>query len=157
MTAAAVVSPPPVVKRLVVALEPRLAFELFTRNMARWWPLATYSCGGASAVSVSVEERVGGRVVEETRDGDRHPWGTVEVWDPPHRFAMTWHPRSAPEQATLVAVSFIAEGDGCRLELINSGWERRPEPERARRNYDGGWDVVLAAYARRAARTMEEL
>lgn len=156
MKEAAIVSPPPVLKSVVVALEPRQAFVLFTRDISRWWPLAQYSCAGADAVSVSVEERVGGRVVELAQDGSRHVWGTVQVWDPPRRFAMTWHPQSAPEEATTLAVSFTAEGNRCRLDLVHSGWERRPEPERARRNYDGGWDVVLAAYTDRAAQGTEE-
>lgn len=157
MTTTTAVLPPPVVKSVLVALAPEQAFDVFTRDISRWWPLATYSCTGAEAVSVSIEERIGGRVIEQARDGGLHVWGTVEVWDPPRRFAMRWHPRSTAKQATTLAVSFSPDKDGCRLELIHSGWERRPGPERARRNYDGGWDVVLAAYARRAGRTMEDL
>ena len=152
MSTAEVLSPPPVVKTIVVALEPRQAFELFTRDLARWWPLATHSCSGADAATVAIEEHVGGLVLEMSRSGARHLWGTVQVWEPPQRFAMSWHPSSAPDRATALDVTFSPAGDGCRIHLVHSGWERRPESEQARSKYDQGWDAVLARYLQRAVR-----
>jgi uncharacterized protein YndB with AHSA1/START domain len=131
-------------KRLQVRLAPADAFDLFTRQLARWWPLAQFSCGGAESVDVQFEERVGGTVVERTRSGERHIWGTVTAWEPPHRFAMTWHPGCAAAEATRLAVAFsAAEGGGTEVHLLHDGWEARPE---AREGYDDGWDAVLATF-----------
>lgn len=147
---------PPVVKSLRVALPPSAAFELFTRELARWWPLATHSCAGADAVDVVIEPHAGGRVTEHARDGRQAPWGTVLAWDPPRHFAMSWHPASDPAMATRVDVRFAAaDGGGCRLELIHSGWEvRGGEGAAVRERYDDGWVKVLERYAQATRQRM---
>ena len=139
----------PVIKSLVVALDPPAAFELFTAGLTRWWPLATYSCAGAVAREVTIEPRVGGRVIEYANDGSAAPWGTVLAWEPPNRFAMTWHPQTDPAQATRLEVRFSgADEGGCRVELAHDGWEARDEAAAAvRERYDGGWIAVLQRYA----------
>lgn len=135
----------PVRKNLHVRLAPAAAFDLFTGQLARWWPLAQYSCGGADATGVEFEPRVGGAVFERTRTGERHVWGTLIDWEPPHRFAMTWHPGVAPAQATRLAVEFVAAQDGgTEVRLLHDGWEARGEE--VQRGYDGGWDNVLARF-----------
>jgi uncharacterized protein YndB with AHSA1/START domain len=134
-------------KRLHVKLPPAAAFALFTRDLARWWPLASHSCGGADAVGASFDERIGGAVTEVTRDGHRHVWGTLLAWDPPHRFAMSWHPGNDPAQATRVEVRFAAAADGGTiLHLRHDGWEARPDGDIACGRYDGGWDIVLGRF-----------
>jgi hypothetical protein len=135
----------PVEKTVCVRLEPEDAFDLFTRQLTRWWPLAKYSCGGTDALDVHFEQRVGGAVVERTRSGERHIWGTVTLWEPPHRFAMTWHPAVAVEQATRVTVEFAATSDGgTEVRLRHDGWEVRDQ--KSRDSYDGGWQGVLALF-----------
>jgi Activator of Hsp90 ATPase homolog 1-like protein len=138
----------PVRKQLTVRLAQQEAFELFTAGLSRWWPLATHSCSQANALRVVIEPRAGGSVLEYARDGSTATWGTVLVWDPPRRFAMSWRPGSVPEQATRVDVSFSDAGQGmCRVELVHSGWEARgAEADTVRSRYDGGWNVVFAAY-----------
>jgi hypothetical protein len=131
-------------KRLHVKLPPAAAFALFTRDLARWWPLSTHSCGGADAVGASFDGRVGGEVAEVTRDGRRHVWGTLTAWEPPRRFAMSWHPGTDPAQATRVEVRFGTAADGGTiLDLRHDGWEARPDGEQVGGRYDSGWDVVL--------------
>jgi hypothetical protein len=135
----------PVEKTIRVRLEPADAFDLFTRQMARWWPFVPFSCSGASALRVEFEPKVGGVVVEHTKDGARHLWGTLTAWEPPHRFAMTWHPARTPEQATRLAVEFAAlAGGGTEVRLTHDGWEAREAG--VRENYDGGWNTVLARF-----------
>ena len=113
----------PVVKRVEVALAPAAAFDLFTRQMTRWWPLATHCCATGGALDVRFDERRGGEVVETGRDGSRHVWGTITRWDPPRAFAMTWHPKRAPQSATHVAVEFRDIGSGqCEVLLTHGGW-----------------------------------
>ena len=135
----------PIEKKLRVPLDPAAAFDLFTRDLVRWWPLAQYSCGGGDALDVQFETRVGGAVIERTRTGERHTWGTVTAWDPPHRFSMTWHPGVPVAQATQLTVEFsAAQGGGTDVHLVHDGWETRDA--QARDNYDGGWQGVLARF-----------
>ncbi len=141
----------PVRHRLELPLPPASAFQLFTRSLARWWPLTSHSCGGEQALDVVFEERVGGAVVELTRDGQRHRWGTLLEWDPPHGFEMTWHPGQPESQATRVRVRFVATGDGgdgCELQLEHGGWEARGDDgPRVRDGYQQGWGEVLGRLA----------
>jgi uncharacterized protein YndB with AHSA1/START domain len=136
---------PPVEKMVRVHLVPAEAFELFTRQLARWWPLAQHSCGGADALDVEFEARIGGAVVERTRGGARHVWGTVTAWDPPHRFTMTWHSGVALSEATRLTVEFAAGRDGgTEVRLLHDGWQTRDK--QARDKYEGGWQGVLAQF-----------
>lgn len=139
----------PLVKQITVHLPPMRAFELFTDGLARWWPLATHSCAGLAARDVRFEPFVGGLVIEHAEDGSTAPWGTVLAWEPPHRFAMSWHPGAAPERATRLEVRFEATGDDeCHVHLRHSGWEARGDDAiRVRGSYDGGWNRVLGRFA----------
>jgi uncharacterized protein YndB with AHSA1/START domain len=82
----------------------------------------------------------------------RHVWGSLLEWNPPHAFAMTWHPGQPSEQATRVVVQFAAAAaGGTEVRLLHSGWEARGDRAiDARNSYDGGWQVVLAKYTERA-------
>ena len=140
-------SPLPVVHCLSVPLAPEQAFDLFVRQIARWWPFASHSCGGDDAVDVQFEPRVGGAVTELTRSGARHPWGTLTAWEPPAHFAMTWHPAQPAGRATRLSVRFEADPGGCRVELVHGGWEARgADAAEVRDGYQEGWALVLARY-----------
>jgi uncharacterized protein YndB with AHSA1/START domain len=137
----------PVEKRLHVRLPPSAAFDLFTRDLSLWWPFATHSCAGADALRANFSTQTGGQVVEEARDGRRHVWGTLLAWEPPHRFAMTWHPGTDPAHATRLEVCFAAaDNGGTLLQLRHDGWAKRPDGDGARGRYDHGWDIVLERY-----------
>lgn len=135
----------PLTKTVVVACPVERAFDLFTARLAEWWPLATHSVGGATALGVEMQCREGGRIVETLGDGSTEVWGTVTGWEPPERVAFTWHPGQPVAEATRVEVTFSAEGAATRLTLVHSGWETRPDGSTARQGYDTGWDLVLAA------------
>ena len=144
---------PPVVKEIVVALPPAEAFALFTAHVSKWWPAASYSCFQADFLRIEFEPRAGGVVTEFARDGRTAPWGTIVDWDPPHRFSMTWHPRSDVAQATFLEVAFApAAAGGSSVRLVHSGWAARGEQAAAvREAYDGGWVGVLQLYAAEAS------
>ena len=72
----------PIIKSIHVALPPARAFALFTRDIQRWWPLATHSVFGADAVTCGIEEHVGGQIYEADAAGRRSIWGTVTRWEP---------------------------------------------------------------------------
>lgn len=99
------------------------AFQLFTERVSEWWPLANSSVGGDDAESCEIEPWVGGRVLERTRSGQEHEWGSVTAWDPPGRLEFTWHPGAAPDSGQSVEVEFEVEADGTRITVIHTGWE----------------------------------
>lgn len=123
------------------------AFALFTDGIDRWWPLETHSIHGERARTAVLEGRVGGRLYEVSEEGEHGLWGTVTVWEPPHRLVYTWHPGRGEETAQEVEIQFVAVGGATRVELEHRGWERAPEK---RAGYDEGWDFVLGRYAEAA-------
>ncbi|MDX1619961.1 MAG: metalloregulator ArsR/SmtB family transcription factor [Nitriliruptorales bacterium] len=86
------ISLPPIVKTRTVPIPPERAFALFTERMGDWWPTTSHSISASADAGIRFEGRVGGRVVELTPDGEEHAWADVLAWDPPHRFALSWHP-----------------------------------------------------------------
>lgn len=138
----------PVVRRVRVPAEPSAAFRRFTAELGSWWPLATHSVGQAAAETVRMGEGVGGSIVERTRDGGEHVWGTVRVWEPPARLAFSWHPGRPPAGAQEVEVTFAAvAGGGTEVTLVHGGWEWYGEgASEARAPYVEGWARVLALY-----------
>lgn len=118
------------------------AFEVWTRDVGRWWPLAQHSIGKADATGCFIEPGVGGRLYETTRSGGEHLWGTVAVWEPPRRLAYSWHPQVDLSERTMVLVMFTPLAPGrTRLSLTHSGWQ--PGQEERRTRYHAGWDGVL--------------
>ena len=139
----------PVHKTMVVNCSPERAFEVFTREIGSWWPLDKYSIGETEIVEVVFEEQVDGRVFERHADGSEADWGKVLSWDPPASFSMSWSPGSDPAKPTDLKVSFAAEGDGTRVDLVHTGWEILAERGQESRNgYDNGWVGVLEEYTR---------
>jgi len=53
--------PPPIELDTIVPCTPDAAFDYFTRDIGRWWPLSRYSCSEARAAGVSFERREGGK------------------------------------------------------------------------------------------------
>jgi len=139
---------PPIRRFVTVRATPEAAFRRFTAELASWWPLRSHSVGGDEAETVTMEPRVGGHIVERMRDGTAHVWGTIKVWEPPHRVAFTWHPGQDPHTAQDVAVAFTAEGDRTCVELTHGGFERLGKnARRAHRGYPIGWAYVLGIYS----------
>jgi len=141
----------PVIKIVTIRAGLTQAFRRFTSEIATWWPLPSHSVGGADAETVFIEERVGGRIVERSRNGKETVWGTIDVWDPPAKIAFTWHPGDPPEKATHVDVRFVGiDAERTRVELEHVGFERLGTmAKRARRGYPIGWAYVLGLYAGR--------
>lgn len=142
----------PVRKVVEVSRPPAEAFAVFTERIAAWWPLAKgYSVYGAESAGCRIEPRVGGAVSERAKDGRTSVWGTVLVWDPPHRFVMTWHPGRGADTAQEVEVRFVPTDGGTRVELEHRGWETLgAEAAQTRAQYDGGWAVVFDIHFKEA-------
>jgi nitroreductase/uncharacterized protein YndB with AHSA1/START domain len=131
-----------------VAVDRARAFEAFTREMGRWWPLADHSVGGADAVDCEIGPGVGAQVVERLGDGKTHLWGTVWRWDAPTQITFTWHPGYAGAEYTVVTVTFDEESpEATRVTLTHVGWEALgPDALSKRGEYEQGWPGVLALY-----------
>lgn len=142
----------PVHKTLNVACSVEQAFATFTERIGDWWPLATHSVDGERSQSVRFEPGVDGRLVELLADGTEAVWGYILDWDPPNGLRFSWHPgidcvRTEVHEVTDVEVTFAPEGDGTRVELVHSGWERLGERGiQGRESYNTGWDPVLDLY-----------
>lgn len=146
---------PPVRMAITVPLSPREAFDLFTLDIARWWPLREHSVSRDEGATCRFEGGANGQLVEIAADGARHVWGVVQVWEPGERFVVSWHPGRAADSAQRLEVRFLAERnrDSCRVELEHSGWERLGALAGATRaEYEGGWRAVLGRHYEAAAR-----
>ena len=99
------------------------AFRIFTEEFAEWWPLASHSVAGEESETCTIEPWAGGLVLERTRSGVEHEWGSVIAWDPPHLVEFTWHPGAPRDDRQTVSVEFCEEGNGTRVTLIHRGWQ----------------------------------
>lgn len=131
-------------------------FGVFVRRLGDWWPTRTHSQGQDKVVTVHLEERLDGRVYETWADGQEKDWGRVIIWEPPERFAITWHTLS---EVTEVEVRFHELGPALtRVELEHRGWERLPADEVIEMTtppggYPDGWRHILALFTDFAERT----
>jgi uncharacterized protein YndB with AHSA1/START domain len=134
-------------KSVAVRAPIETAFRIFTEGMGSWWPLATKSLGLEDAETVVVEPRRGGRVYEVHRNGEEHDWGEVLAWEPPRRFAFSWHPGRARETSQEVEVTFTASAGATEVALEHRGWEKLVGPGGdIPPHFESGWDEALARY-----------
>lgn len=144
----------PVVKTVTVECTPEEAFQYFTADLDKWWPLATHSCIAFSSghkekpVSCIFEQHQGGRIVERGHSGEEHVWGTVLAWEPPARVVFSWHVMRDEKTAQTVEVRFSPMPKGTEVVLTHSGWEILGEDaEKERDGYNEGWEgVFVVAY-----------
>jgi uncharacterized protein YndB with AHSA1/START domain len=133
------------------------AFEVFTQDMAAWWPPDHHLLDGELAEMV-FEPRTGGHVYDRATDGRECRWARVLAYDPPERVVFSWDITTSwqletdPDRTSEVEVRFIAETDDrTRVELEHRhldrhgpGWENMRDavasPE--------GWLRGLEALAR---------
>jgi uncharacterized protein YndB with AHSA1/START domain len=123
------------------------AFDVWTRQIARWWP-ADHSVSGENGLHVVLEPRVGGRIFERTAAGQEHEWGEITLWQPPERLVYLWHLRTDRSDATEVEIRFVAvSSDAARVEIEHRGWENLGArgPDWRQRNY-GGWSTLFPHY-----------
>jgi uncharacterized protein YndB with AHSA1/START domain len=122
------------------------AFRIFVDEMGAWWPNkdGKYTYGGDRAQDVVLEARVGGRFYERYKDGEEFVIGHVVACDRPRRILFTWG--AVGEVTTEVEVTFVAEGNGTRVDLEHRGIEKMGAMAHG---FDQGWDDVLAQFVRR--------
>jgi uncharacterized protein YndB with AHSA1/START domain len=140
-------------RSVFVRCTPAHAFHVYTERMDDWYPLEGHSLFDDPSGTVHWERHVGGRVYERSPGGDEGVWGTILAWDPPNGFTMTWHPGRGEETAQELTLSFTAEDDGTRVEVVHSGWERiGPDFRKRMAGYEKGWGTVLDIFADEAGK-----
>jgi uncharacterized protein YndB with AHSA1/START domain len=137
------------------------AFRIFTADFDSWWP-RSHHIGKSPMRRAVIECRAGGRCYSEQDDGTECDWGSILVWEPPHRFVFSWQITATwqfePDlaKASEVEVRFIPESDAVtRVELEHRHFERMgPGGETMRRGVESpdGWGGVLRLFAGRVAR-----
>jgi uncharacterized protein YndB with AHSA1/START domain len=139
-------------KSLSLRCPPDRAFAVFTREIGRWWPLQRgFSLDRTRAHEIFLDDRVGGRFYERFTDGTESEIGRVVRCEPPQLIVFSFAV-SGWEAPTEVEVRFAAEADGTRVELEHRGFEISPAMQERSKNFEGGWDTVLAHYSDAANR-----
>jgi uncharacterized protein YndB with AHSA1/START domain len=136
----------PVRRERELGVSAERAFEALTEEIGAWWPLAGHSCSGDPASLLRFEDA---QLVETTTSGERHVWGTLLRWEPPHGFVMTWHPGrpdTAPASEVELRVTALAPSRSL-VEIFHRGWERLADPLESRTEYENGWPAVMAGLA----------
>lgn len=110
-----------------VAVEPAVAFEVFTSEIDRWWRRGPkFRVAGDAPGALSFEAGAGGRLFEryETANGPRlFERGRVLIWEPPRRLVFEWRlPNFEPHEKTEVEISFTGQGDGTLVTVAHRGW-----------------------------------
>ena len=151
---------PPVRQATLVRRDAQHTFTSFVGTIGRWWPLRPMSADPDRAVDVVFQQWAGGRVYEVWDDGTTVDWGEVVLWEPPHRFVMTWCMTPA---TTEIELRFKPLGPALtRVEVEHRGWEALSEADLAKDcalpgggyaggSYARGWTMILERFQEAAS------
>jgi uncharacterized protein YndB with AHSA1/START domain len=137
----------PLVYTFTVDCSVHHAFETWTTKIGRWWP-KNHSLSGAANPEITIEGRIGGRIVERGGNGTEYEWGRITSWDPPSKLAFSWYAGSTPDNPTDVELTFNERDGKTAVRLVSSGWERFDDHGRLRDGNDQGWGAAVASYHR---------
>jgi uncharacterized protein YndB with AHSA1/START domain len=137
---------------IAVAVPREAAFEIFTKEIDRWWRKGPrFRRTGMSAGLIRLEAGVGGRLFEsiESAGVERvFVVGRVRAWEPPSRLVFTWKNETfSASEDTEVEVTFAETATGTLVTVVHRGWAAlRPDhPARHSMPVDefvrslGGW------------------
>lgn len=141
-------------KQIFVKASPQRAFDVFTKEMDTWWPLATHHISKVDAKNAVLEPFTGGRWFERGVDDSECDWGRVLAWEPPGRLVLAWQ-ISADWQHdaklhTEVEVRFTAENGGTRVDLehrLLRSYGTRADEMHGQLDSEGGWAGLLSRFA----------
>lgn len=142
-------------KTITVKTSTAHAFHVFTDGFSTWWP-KSHHIGKSPMKRAILEGKVGGRCYTEQEDGTACDWGSILVWDPPHRLVIAWQITGQwtyePELArsSEVEITFTPQADGStRVDLEHRRLERHGAGAvQMRTAIDGseGWGALLDLY-----------
>ena len=138
----------PLISTIEVPCSQEKAFRVLVNEMGSWWPLDKRSMSmhhGATAKSLLVEPKLGGKIIETGHDDTLHHWGTIKTYDPHDSVTMDFHMGLPAENASLVEVKFTAlDSERTQVELTQSNWEAFGDmAEMMRRGYGSGWVIIF--------------
>lgn len=146
----------PVRKSIIVEASPTRAFQVFTDGIDAWWP-RSHHIGKVPMTRAVIEGRAGGRLYMEQEDGSECDWGTVLVWEPPHRVVFSWsitgdwQYEPDLDKSSEVEVRFSPEpGEKTRVDLEHRHLERHGAGASSMRSAidaPDGWGGVLQRFA----------
>lgn len=154
-----------VVVTTIVAVEPRAAFTVFTRDIDAWWKRSPRYRGlPGQAGALRFEGAPPARLVEVEVGADREHTrvlGRVLAWEEGARVAFEWHGGElSAEDRTEVEVRFEPHAGGTRVTLEHRGLGALPLGHPARRGFSGEafeamfgyfWADLLVGYRLRCA------
>lgn len=147
------ITPAPVRKSLRVQAGAAHAFDVFARQITRWWP-PSHTILKAPLKESVIEPFVNGRWYQIGEDGSQCGIGHVLAWEPPTRLVLAWQLNAQwqfdPALVTEIEVNFIAEGEkATRVEFEHRLLENmgaKAEEVRGRIDAPNGWTAILENY-----------
>lgn len=113
-----------VVVSTVVDVDPETAFEVFTREVDRWWRSGPRFRPGPGPGEMRFEEGVGGRLLQVDDADQATELARIRVWEPRRRIVLDMRGRDlAPGESTEVEVRFEPTGTGTRVTVAHRGFE----------------------------------
>jgi uncharacterized protein YndB with AHSA1/START domain len=146
----------PIVRSVVVQVEPARAFALFTSRIQDWWP-RDKTIGRGPPVAVVIEPQADGRWFERDAEGHETQWGKVLAWEPPRRLLLAWQIGTDwayhAELVTEVELTFKTHVAGGTLVTLEHRHLERlgADAARQREMLDGGWPTLLGEFQKLAA------
>jgi uncharacterized protein YndB with AHSA1/START domain len=135
---------------VTVPVAPAEAFELFTRDVDRWWRRGE-RYGGSSVVGHRFEPWIGGRFVQVLHDRDTE-LGRIVVWEPPSRVAFSWRQGNwRPDEVTRIEVTFTPVSGGTQVLLRHFGFDGIESQVGCEIGYSAGWAELLGWFAEAAS------
>lgn len=138
---------------VLVRVAPQAAFDAFMQ-LDRIKP-REHNLLAVPIAETIVEPHAGGGIIDRGTDGSQCQWGTVLLYDPPHRFTFSWNigpdwqTTDDPHRASEVDVTFSPEDGGTRVTLVHRHLERHGQGwESVRDGVDAadGWPQYLARF-----------
>jgi len=117
---------------VLVAVEPREAFRVFTEEINAWWRGGLKYRLGRNRSVLHLEPKLGGRLFEtfETKAGERVlETGRVTCFEPPSRLVLEWRAANFKgSEKTEVEVRFEPSPSGTLVTVEHRGWSQiRPD------------------------------
>jgi len=142
----------PIIRSVRVKAAPARAFDVFTTQMAQWWPKGG-TLSKSPHVAIVIEPWPEGRWFEQDAEGRETQWGKVLKWEPPTRLLLGWQISCDwaydPNLLTEVELTFAAADSGGTVvtlehrNLERFGSQAAAHAEKLR----GGWPSRVTAFA----------
>lgn len=148
----------PIQMEHVIAVDPDKAFDVFTQDFGKWWPVETHSLAREKDVLLEFHAGLGGEIVETAKGKSPVIWGKTEIWQPGEYISILWYPGWNSGDFTRLEVSFDQNMFGrCVMRLEHGGWENLGEAAGALRDgYQSGWQYILEECFVRYLKTKDE-